>query len=315
MATDKELQSKVIDFLRFPLIVGVIFIHNYGSTANIPEMASITGHTPVYHICSELFSHILGSVSVPLFFFISGFLFFLNTNFSKQCYIKKLNSRVKTLLVPYLFWNISLLIFCFIISNIPLLSIFPNKDFELSLRYVLEALWRMSDKTHNAAGYPIATQFWFIRDLMVTVVLTPLIYLCVKRTHIYGILLLGIVWLSGRWFEFAGSCGLNVSTLFFFTSGAWFSINRRNLIQDMTKVKYISFIAYPLIVIIDLLTDNLVYDVGTIIGIIFWFNIGHSSVRTTIRTVRKYREVRAMSVTGLIHINNIVLTGVRSQGV
>ena len=27
----EQLQSKVIDFLRFPLIVGVVFIHNYAS--------------------------------------------------------------------------------------------------------------------------------------------------------------------------------------------------------------------------------------------------------------------------------------------
>lgn len=30
--TNDELQSKVIDFLRFPLIVCVVFIHNYSST-------------------------------------------------------------------------------------------------------------------------------------------------------------------------------------------------------------------------------------------------------------------------------------------
>lgn len=29
---NSELQSKIIDFLRFPLIVGVVFIHNNSST-------------------------------------------------------------------------------------------------------------------------------------------------------------------------------------------------------------------------------------------------------------------------------------------
>lgn len=34
----EELQSKVIDFLRFPLIVGVVFIHNYRSLGMVREI-------------------------------------------------------------------------------------------------------------------------------------------------------------------------------------------------------------------------------------------------------------------------------------
>jgi surface polysaccharide O-acyltransferase-like enzyme len=98
------MQSKVIDFLRFPLCILVVFIHN--QDASIDKQLQET-----YWICNELFSEILGRVAVPLFFFFSGFLFFLNVNtFNIKNIKNKLESRVKTLLVPYLFWTMLIVI-------------------------------------------------------------------------------------------------------------------------------------------------------------------------------------------------------------
>lgn len=48
-------------------------------------------------------------MAVPLFF-ISGYLFFFRTAFSVDVYKKKLKSRIKTLLIPYLFWNFVVLV-------------------------------------------------------------------------------------------------------------------------------------------------------------------------------------------------------------
>ncbi|OAV72977.1 glucans biosynthesis protein [Bacteroidales bacterium Barb7] len=282
MATDKELQSKVIDFLRFPLIVGVIFIHNYGSTANIPEMASITGHTPVYHICSELFSHILGSVAVPLFFFISGFLFFRNTGFDKQCYVKKLNNRAKSLLVPYLFWNISTLIFFFTITDTPLLNVFSGTSPKFSLQYISGALFQSREM--------LAYQFWFVRNLIVVVILSPVIYLYVKKFDIYGILLLGVLWFF--WEEGFGKTSIQT---IFFPVGAWFGMNGRDLVKDTVKFKSLSSVLYPLMVVADLLTKGhsgylYIHNARVIIGLLFAFNIGLSSVWTTVPMRRKSPE-------------------------
>lgn len=65
---------------------------------------------PIYHTTSFFISRILASVAVPLFFFISGYLFFFRTTFSVDVYKKKLKSRIKTLLIPYLFWNFVVLV-------------------------------------------------------------------------------------------------------------------------------------------------------------------------------------------------------------
>lgn len=71
-----NLKSQIIDFLRFPLIVGVVFIHGALTTPNT-ELGNDVYIFPIFYYCSQFMSNILGRLAVPLFFLISGFLFFL----------------------------------------------------------------------------------------------------------------------------------------------------------------------------------------------------------------------------------------------
>ena len=88
--------SIAIRIVRFPLAVLVVFIHSVGPTDNI-----------AYYPFRDFFSHTFCSFVVPAFFIISGFLFFqrMENGFTKKIYIKKLNSRISTLLIPYFVWN------------------------------------------------------------------------------------------------------------------------------------------------------------------------------------------------------------------
>lgn len=64
---------------------------------------------PIYHTTSFLY-HVFWLQWQFLYFFISGYLFFFRTTFSVDVYKKKLKSRIKTLLIPYLFWNFVVLV-------------------------------------------------------------------------------------------------------------------------------------------------------------------------------------------------------------
>jgi surface polysaccharide O-acyltransferase-like enzyme len=264
----EETQSKVIEFLRFPMIIGVLFIHS--STMNVPGVNWGTeSYMPIYYVCIVLFSQILGRIAVPFFFFVSGFLFFLNTDFNKQCYKTKLKNRFRTLLLPYLFWNIVVLIFYLILSVSPYKTLL-NNDAEFTFTYILKSLWALDSNSS-----PIAFQFWFIRDLIVIVVLTPIIYLIIKKTNLYGVIFLCFLQVIDRWYNIPG---LSISSIFFFTLGAWFSINKRNIIVDMNRIKYLSFVTYPLIVLADLLMRDhtgyvFIHNIGILVGIVFSFNI------------------------------------------
>ncbi|MDR0413916.1 MAG: acyltransferase, partial [Prevotellaceae bacterium] len=282
MTQTKDLQSNVITFLRFPLIMGVLFIHNYSSTPTIPGAEfGIGENIPIFYACSELFSQVLGSISVPLFFFISGFLFFQNIDgFTKYDYTRKLKRRGKTLLIPYLFWNITVLLTYCIAQSIPALNAWFNNKIDYNLQYLLQTMWSMDN------GYPIAYQFWFIRDLMAAVILTPVIYFFVRKAKVYGVLLLGVLWYFGWWLGgFIIDCGLSIVAVFFFSAGAWFGINKRNFIDDIGKVRYWSFILYPLLALADLLTKRyavniFIHNAGIIIGIVFWVNFVAYLLRT-----------------------------------
>lgn len=57
----------------------------------------------------------IASAAVPLFFAISGYMFFWGINsFNKDTYIKKLKKRIQSLLVPYLFWIFAVIVLFFL---------------------------------------------------------------------------------------------------------------------------------------------------------------------------------------------------------
>ncbi len=70
------LLSKTIDFLRFPLIVGVVFIPTDFSNFIIQGSKQINIlYFPVFAYVFFLFSKFVFEICVPLFFFISGFFY------------------------------------------------------------------------------------------------------------------------------------------------------------------------------------------------------------------------------------------------
>ena len=115
---------------------------------------------------------------MPLFFLMSGYLFFATFHWSERTYMRKvMGRRLRSLLIPFLFWNILVLAFMAIVQAIP--SIQPyftgtgKKIYEFGAYDYLSALFGLQ-------GYPIAYHFWFIRDLMLLVLLAPVIAVIVR---------------------------------------------------------------------------------------------------------------------------------------
>lgn len=243
-----ELQSRVIAFLRFPLIVGVVFIHNYRPSIIVGnEVMGSETHMPTYSFIGQLFSQYIGWISVPLFFFFSGFLFFYKADYSLQTYIYKIKRRISTLLIPYLFWNASFLICFFAVSHLPLTRQwfqFPNNA---GLDYYLSSFWGILDDKKTMT-YPIAYQFWFIRDLMVLSLFSPVLYCLLSRFKGLLIWLIAVFWLCGYSLPYIGIRGLSTEALFFFSLGAVFSIYKRNFVNIVRIYGYYPYIFYLLMV-------------------------------------------------------------------
>ncbi len=246
---NEELQSKTISFLRFPLIVGVILIHSMFKSVIFNGVDVMqTGSFPFYTTIAYLFSEILARIAVPLFFFISGFLFFYKTPFNTHFYVQKLKKRAKTILVPYIFWNL-LSIAYYAISQQFIPELMSGRKKLICDYTFADWIWAFWDTEMInpvfEGRYPICFQLWFIRDLMVVMLLSPLIYFLVKKLKQYVIILLGIRWICN--YPVYDIAGFSNTALFFFSAGAYFSIYRKNFVNTMRPLLSASIILYTIL--------------------------------------------------------------------
>lgn len=218
-ATDIPIISATIARLRLPLIIGVVLIH-----CNVPEV--LRAWHGVQADATLWAAHAIGNISLLLdrtvtsvFFFISGFLFFLNTNgFSLSQYKEKLRRRVATLLVPYILWNAVFFVLHSTKSLFAASSGNATADFAALLCTFPSAFWNYADLC------PADLPLWFVRDLIVTVLFTPLIHAFAKgrRAFIFIPLLFAWLWLLPQW----RAVGVNPQAFLYFSLGAAFAINR-----------------------------------------------------------------------------------------
>lgn len=272
--TQAQLQSKTIDFLRLPLIIGVILFHSNSKEVVIQGINHFSSVSyPFLENVKYFFSNILGLIPSRMFFLIAGFLYFNNVEeWSVNKYKSKTTNRIHSLLIPYLFWNGFLLLIYFVCQSIPEISNLFSGRFLLVKDYRFEnfigAFW------NTGSGSPLCYQFWFIRDLMVVGLLSPIVWYIVKYLHVFGVVILGLCWFFGIY----QVIGLDNRAVFFFTCGAYFGINKINIIEFCNKLFYMSIILYPILVCIELYTRNMefsiyVHNFGIIWGILFLFNV------------------------------------------
>lgn len=110
-----------LNLLRFPLVVGVVFIHAYSNTVGFAGGEIVGASQPhfIVDFVRNFISQGVARIAVPVFFLLSGYLFFAGFVWSKESYVIKLRSRRKTLLVPFLFWNILTLLIIALAQAIP----------------------------------------------------------------------------------------------------------------------------------------------------------------------------------------------------
>ena len=156
------------------LCVLVVFIHSNISQV-VFENEVITLEVPlIIDIIRTFISVFLASIAVPLFFFISSYLLFKKDD-PYPVLIKK---KMRSLFVPFCLWNGSLLLLFFISQRIPLLRQFFKPTI----------LTQLHEKGVIAFFYgPLVYQLWFVRDLFLCVVFSPVIKWLVKRLPAFSL--------------------------------------------------------------------------------------------------------------------------------
>lgn len=227
-----------------------MFIHSFGADIDVAQLhADGLSGIAIYDYVRIFFSVVIARSAVPLFFIFSGYLLFLNVEqYNRKTYEGLLRKRWHSLLKPYIVWNVLMVLWTLMLLMVGI--IFHGKPWSGIGEYFLDngcihMLWDNSVwgerttwlgvTTHNSG--PVLLPFWYMRDLMVMVLLSPLVCWLVKKFRLFYLVILLVIyafdirvsWTSGT---------LTVAALFF-SIGAYFAIKKENFTEVLWKGRYV----------------------------------------------------------------------------
>lgn len=178
--------SNKIKVVSFFSMTQVVFLH-----ANIISYS--IGHGKYIQ---EVLTEEVTRIAVPIFFLISGYLFFINNEDCSWLFFRnKIKRRVKNLVIPYMILSI--------VGGILWAVIKGDDVVSTVLCSVL-----VSPKMFY--------QLWFLHDLIIMVFLSPLLYLILKKAP-YMWAIVCYIWITGHCWNLLNL--LNCESLFFWGLG------------------------------------------------------------------------------------------------
>lgn len=300
----RSLRSQSLDLLRFPLAVVVVSVHVFSNSSLMlaGRWYNFTDY-PLFRELSYLVYGFLKGQSVPIYFFIAGYVFFLCERFDVTTYRHKLRNRFKSLFIPYIIWNL-LTIALYAIKQLPVFSglrATAVSTWQFSWRSFWSAFWMYDggltpDGLHVAnvhAVFPIDQPLWFLRDLMILALCSPLLYFLLRRFKAGLLWALGIAWMVCDQF-YLGYPNAIVTATFFFSWGAYMSINHKDILLYFGKYFKLSLWLYPALAVccflllhIDIRMADFVKSLNVIAGLFFAYNLAAYLIKNSKCHVRQ----------------------------
>jgi fucose 4-O-acetylase-like acetyltransferase len=246
----------------------VVFIHNV-----ITEVKFADG-TEVYQIplyvekIRYLLSEIIARIAVPMFFLIAGYL--LYTKETK--FIAVLKKKSRTILLPYIIWNILEIIFLFIAQSFSFTkpyfvnNIIRNFGF---IDWIDVFIGKFTALRHYQ--YPLVYQFWFLRDLFVLNLLFIVIKKLVDKFPFGLFTVFLILWVAG-----INIYIVSTEALLFFSLGYYivkYSMDYKNI--DSIKLYDIIFV-YIITIMIELFFNRyvpIIHKINILVGSIVFIKL------------------------------------------
>ncbi|MGE6784136.1 acyltransferase family protein [Ensifer adhaerens] len=196
--------------MRIVLISGIVFVHVPYDPATSPYAGTYGGLDWLRVFLGES----LFRVGVPCLSAISGYLLFRrgSDNFD---FGKTLKTKVRTVLLPFLLWNLAFLALVFVAQSKDVSSGYLPEVVEASLREWLSLAFALED-------LPINLPLYFLRDLLLCIVLSPALGWLIKRypAQTLAVLLAYVV------LPVPNGIFLKKSILFGFSAGICMSLHR-----------------------------------------------------------------------------------------
>jgi fucose 4-O-acetylase-like acetyltransferase len=244
--------SKKLSVLSFIGIIFVVFIH--ATIVNVEEHYAF--------LITQSFLRSIWNSFYPMFFAISGYLFFIGMSGSKNEFSYKFKSRFKSLVIPYVFWNISFLLIMLVLKYNSITGKMINSDFSaLFSSNITQFLYIVFLK-------PIGFHLWFVRDLILIICFTPVIWYLINKI---GVFLIIICVVLNLYFTHITQIGSFVP----FIIGAYIAIKEINLEREITEVGLLVILIGAIVVgvlrIYSMALGKLEFYVAWIPFLLMWF--------------------------------------------
>ena len=225
MTNIPEETSKRITSLRFLLMLFVMIKHN--AIVKGIFMHQLPFYEPgIVTFIKEFFANGLGELAVPVFFIFSGYLLAASSN----SYFTILKKRFHSIFLPYTIWT-----FLYFAGWVLL------KHFHFTYGNPVSGWreWSFIDYFVRFIGYyhnlrfPFVGSFWFLRDLMILIVISPILIFVAKRLPF-------LLTVMCSFFYF---CSISIPlvlpvSLFFFVFGILCSIYKIDFFRLADKIKW-----------------------------------------------------------------------------
>lgn len=228
----KRFSNKVI-YTSFIMSIFVMYIHGINiSYYNFPCGAEST----MLNCVIRLFADTIGKIAVPYFFIMSAYWLFRPRVVpdKKNVYFqKKLQKKVKTLLLPYLCWNTVGMVFYIAITRIPLISSMMNNQevVEITVESVIKGIFL------HANYY----SFCYMADLIMLTLASPFINYMLQRKKVSVV----VVFILSVFAYFdVNFLIFKAESLFYFVLGGCITVYFNDFWSEENKNKWLYLLAF-----------------------------------------------------------------------
>lgn len=214
-----KFENKVTT-VNFILAIIVVLLHSQ----NILIYEDVMGRA--VHGGEHLISNIIGDLAVPSFFLISSYLFY--RNYGKDKILSKYKSRIRSVFIPYLLWNVMYYVAFVILTRLPVIcSIMTTQKVPISFAEFMTSMF----------FYKYNGVYWFMYQLILFIIISPIIYAMISRKA--GIFVLVILYLVNFGIARFPALpqGIHLDMLLFWCIGCYFAVHKSEMFERVEAGK------------------------------------------------------------------------------
>ena len=136
-----------------------------------------------------------------------------------------------------------------------------------------------SDHNWGDGIFPMNYPLWFLRDLIIVVIFTPIINVIIKYCKLYYIVSLGILWFMASILQWGRVIQLS-NAFFFFSLGAYMSVNNKDMVAVFGKYFKLSTILFLIlgvafIIVLEYSSEcaRIIKTARILVGLLFAYNL------------------------------------------